>query len=105
MIKSPIGIIHHSDCGIQYCCKEYIKILKNNKMEISMAAKGDCYENAVAERVNGILKEEYDLGIKFISKEIAVKTTKEAVNLYNTRRLHSSINFKTPEGKYAAYSY
>jgi transposase InsO family protein len=67
-----------------------------------MAAKGDCYENAVAERVNGILKEEYDLGMRFITKNIAVKTTKEAINLYNTRRLHSSINFKTPEEKYAA---
>jgi putative transposase len=96
------GIIHHSDRGIQYCCKEYIKTLKKNKMEISMAAKGDCYENAVAERVNGILKQEYDLGGRFISKSIAVKATKEAINLYNTRRLHSSINFQTPEEKYAA---
>lgn len=96
------GIIHHSDRGIQYCCKEYIKTLKNNKMEISMAAKGDCYENAVAERVNGILKQEYDLGGRFISKSVAVKATKEAINLYNTRRLHSSINFQTPEEKYAA---
>jgi putative transposase len=96
------GIIHHSDRGIQYCCREYIKTLKNNKMEISMAAKGDCYENAVAERVNGILKQEYDLGGRFISKSVAVKATKEAINLYNTRRLHSSINFQTPEEKYAA---
>ena len=96
------GIIHHSDRGIQYCCREYIKTLKNNKMEISMAAKGDCYENAVAERVNGILKQEYDLGGRFISKSVAIKATNEAINLYNTRRLHSSINFQTPEEKYAA---
>jgi transposase InsO family protein len=96
------GIIHHSDRGIQYCCREYIKTLKNNKMKISMAAKGDCYENAVAERVNGILKQEYDLGGRFISKSVAIKATNEAINLYNTRRLHSSINFQTPEEKYAA---
>jgi transposase InsO family protein len=68
LVKESSGIIHHSDRGIQYCCKEYIKILKGRKMEISMAAKGDCYENAVAERVNGILKGEYDLGMRFLSK-------------------------------------
>lgn len=101
-VKDPNGTIHHSDRGIQYCCKEYIKILKSNKMEISMAAKGDCYENAVAERVNGILKGEYDLGIRYLSKKLAVKATKEAVNLYNNLRLHSSINFITPSKMYAA---
>lgn len=102
IVRNTNGIIHHSDRGIQYCCKEYIKMLKKNKMEISMAAKGDCYENAVAERVNGILKQEYELGSRIKSKKVAIKTTKEAINLYNTRRLHSSINFITPEEKYAA---
>jgi putative transposase len=102
LVKESSEIIHHSDRGIQYCCKEYIKILKGRKMEISMAAKGDCYENAVAERVNGILKGEYDLGMKFLSKKLAVKSTKEAVNMYNNLRLHSSINFKTPQQIYAA---
>jgi transposase InsO family protein len=102
MVKKTKGIIHHSDRGIQYCCKEYIKLLKNRKMDISMAAKGDCYENAVAERVNGILKQEYELGSKFMTKEIAIKATKEAINLYNTRRLHRSINYKTPAEMYAA---
>lgn len=102
IVSNTKGIIHHSDRGIQYCCREYTKTLIKNKIEISMAAKGDCYENAVAERVNGILKQEYELGSKIISKTMAVKLTKEAINLYNTRRLHSSINFKTPEEKYAA---
>jgi transposase InsO family protein len=101
-VENPEGIIHHSDRGIQYCCKEYIKLLKKHKMQISMAAKGDCYENAVAERVNGILKQEYDLGSRFITKAIAVKATTEAVNLYNTIRLHRSINFRTPSEIYAA---
>lgn len=102
IVKNPEGIIHHSDRGIQYCCKEYVKLLKQHGMEISMAAKGDCYENAVAERVNGILKQEYGLGDKFINKEVALKTTREAINLYNTIRLHRSINFKTPAEIYAA---
>lgn len=102
VIKNPEGIIHHSDRGIQYCCKEYVKLLKKYKMEISMAAKGDCYENAVAERVNGILKQEYDLGNKFMTKAVAIKATAEAINLYNTIRLHRSINFKTPAEIYAA---
>jgi len=102
LVKNPQGIIHHSDRGIQYCCKEYVRLLNKHRMEISMAAKGDCYENAVAERVNGILKQEYDLGIRFINKEIAVKATREAINLYNTIRLHRSINFKTPNEIYAA---
>jgi transposase InsO family protein len=51
---------------------------------------------------NGILKGEYDLGMRFLSKKLAVKSTKEAVNLYNNLRLHSSINFKTPQQIYAA---
>jgi transposase InsO family protein len=101
-VKNSEGIIHHSDRGIQYCCKEYIKLLMEHGMEISMAAKGDCYENAVAERVNGILKQEYGLGDKFINKEVAAKATREAINLYNTIRLHRSINFKTPAEIYAA---
>lgn len=101
-VKNTKGIIHHSDRGIQYCCKEYVKLLKKYGLEISMAAKGDCYENAVAERLNGILKQEYELGSKFMTKEIAVKATKEAINLYNTKRLHRSINYKTPAEIYAA---
>jgi putative transposase len=102
MVKNTEGIIHHSDRGIQYCCKEYVKLMKKHGLVISMAAKGDCYENAVAERVNGILKQEYDLGSRFINKNIAAKVTKEAINLYNTIRLHRSINFKTPAEIYAA---
>ena len=53
------GLIHHSDRGAQYCCKEYVKILKNNNIRISMTENGDPYENALAERLNGILKAEW----------------------------------------------
>ena len=67
------GIIHHSDRGIQYCCKEYVEILKQNKMEISMTEENHCYENAMAERVNGILKEEFLLSEKFANKALALK--------------------------------
>lgn len=102
VVKNPQGVIHHSDRGIQYCCREYVRLLNKHRMQISMAAKGDCYENAVAERVNGILKQEYDLGLRFINKQIAVKATKEAINLYNTIRLHRSLNYKTPSEMYAA---
>ncbi len=55
-------LIHHSDRGLQYCSKPYTEILKENNIRISMTENGDPYENAVAERVNGILKDEFNLG-------------------------------------------
>ncbi|KAA6308016.1 hypothetical protein EZS27_040309, partial [termite gut metagenome] len=54
-----IGLIHHSDRGSQYCCNDYVRLLKNNHIRISMTEHGDPYENAVAERMNGILKAEW----------------------------------------------
>jgi transposase InsO family protein len=91
------GIIHHSDRGIQYCCKEYVEILKGNKMEISMTEENHCYENAMAERVNGILKEEFLLGEKFANKASALKAVKQAIESYNNRRPHWSLNLCTPQ--------
>ena len=91
------GIIHHSDRGIQYCCKEYVEILKRNKMEISMTEENHCYENAMAERVNGILKEEFLLDETFANKALALKAVKEAIESYNTRRPHWSLNLSTPQ--------
>jgi transposase InsO family protein len=61
-------VIHHSDRGIQYCSNEYVKILKEHKMEISMTEENHCYENAIAERINGILKEEFLLDEVFAIK-------------------------------------
>ena len=90
------GAIHHSDRGIQYCCKEYIKILKRHKMEISMTEENHCYENAMAERVNGILKEEFLLDETFANKAQALKAVKEAIESYNNRRPHWSLNLCTP---------
>jgi len=96
------GSIHHSDRGIQYCSNLYTELLTNKRMQISMAAKGNPYENAVAERVNGILKEEFLLSETFKDDKDAIKATIEAINTYNTERIHMSIDYKTPEEKYKA---
>ncbi len=97
-----LGLIHHSDRGIQYCSNLYTGLLRENKIEISMAEKGNPYENAVAERVNGILKEEFLLGESFKTKELAYKAVDEAIKTYNQYRPHMSINYMTPNQKYAA---
>lgn len=89
-------LIHHSDRGIQYCCKEYIDLLNNNGIAISMAEAGNCYENALAERVNGILKDEYGLEQTFKGHSEALQATKEAIRAYNEKRPHWSLNLRTP---------
>ena len=94
---NPQGVIHHSDRGIQYCCKEYVEILNRNKMEISMTEENHCYENAIAERVNGILKEEFLLDATFANKALALKAVKEAIESYNSRRPQWSLNLLTPQ--------
>lgn len=90
-------VIHHSDRGIQYCSKDYVKLLKKAKMRISMTEENHCYENATAERVNGILKQEYGLDEPFVSAKHALKAVKEAVWSYNMERPHWSLNLATPE--------
>ena len=101
-LQNGHNLMHHSDRGIQYCCKEYTKILKKNKIQISMADKGNCYQNAMAERVNGILKNEFYLDINFKTKVLAYKAVKQSINLYNSKRPHESINLLTPNLKHAA---
>lgn len=95
--KNMKGSIHHSDRGIQYCSKEYVRLLKKHKVEISMTEENHCYENAIAERVNGILKDEFLLDETFANKKMALKAVKEAVTSYNTRRPHWSLKLCTPE--------
>jgi transposase InsO family protein len=95
--KDPEGVIHHSDRGIQYCSNEYTKILCKEKMIISMTEENHCYENAMAERVNGILKDEYLLDSTFKDFRIATKACSEAIELYNNKRPHWSLGLKTPE--------
>lgn len=89
-------LIHHSDQGVQYCCKAYTKQLKDKEIQISMATAGNCYENAQAERLNGILKQEYGLGQCINTKAQAKRMTKQAVDLYNNRRPHLSLDMAFP---------
>jgi transposase InsO family protein len=98
----PKGIVHHSDRGIQYCSNEYVGLLKKFGMIISMTEENHCYENAKAERVNGILKEEFMLDAEFADESIALKAVKEAIETYNTKRPHWSLNFCTPNQKHQA---
>ncbi len=100
--KELSGSIHHSDRGIQYCSKTYTGILKAKGILISMSQKGNPYENAVAERVNGILKEEFLLNKIFKTKQDTIEAVQEAISSYNELRPHMSINYMTPNQKYAA---
>jgi transposase InsO family protein len=93
-------LIHHSDRGIQYCSIVYTQILKRNNIQISMTEENHCYENAVAERVNGILKDEFYLDQTFDSLQHDKRATKNAINLYNQIRLHLSLEYKTPNMVY-----
>jgi transposase InsO family protein len=90
-------LIHHSDRGVQYCCDEYVKLLQDNNIRISMTENGDPLENAIAERMNGILKEEYLYHHQLNNKVQAEKQLAVAVKLYNEQRPHFSIGLLTPE--------
>jgi putative transposase len=97
-LKQPVeGLIHHSDRGIQYCCKEYVKLLQDNSIAISMTENGDPLENALAERINGIVKGEYLDCYEVNSIQEAKELLSQVVNLYNQERPHMSIGNKTPE--------
>lgn len=98
--KNLKQLIHHSDRGIQYCSNVYTQILKRNNIGISMTEENHCYENAVAERVNGILKDEFYLDQTFDNMQHAKCAAKNAINLYNSIRLHLSLDYKTPEMVY-----
>ncbi len=101
-VVDPAGLIHHSDRGIQYCSEGYVGILINKKVLISMTEENHCYENAVAERLNGILKDEFSLGHILASVKTAKKLTDEAICRYNNERPHSSLLYKTPSQCYVA---
>ena len=90
------GLIHHSDRGCQYCCQEYVNELKTHGIRISMTDHGDPYENAVAERVNGILKTEWLYHTKLTSRRMAYETIQHIVQVYNNERPHLSIDMRTP---------
>jgi len=89
-------IIHHSDRGIQYCSVKYVKVLETHGIKISMTENGDPYENAIAERVNGILKTEWLYDMDLHGYIDALAAVKQIIKIYNTERLHSSIEMLTP---------
>jgi transposase InsO family protein len=93
--KSIKNLIHHSDRGVQYCCDAYVKILQDNLIDISMTENGDPLENAIAERVNGILKQEL-LEKQFADFETAQKQVAIACSIYNHLRPHGSIDNLKP---------
>ncbi len=88
--------IHHSDRGCQYCCHAYVDQLRERGLPISMTEISHCYENAMAERVNGILKQEYGLDATFRTKDQARKAFEQGVWLYNHRRPHLSLGYRFP---------
>jgi putative transposase len=88
--------IHHSDRGCQYCCSGYVEALRAGKLRISMTEVNHCYENSQAERLNGILKQEYGLGGTFTDKRSVLPAVQEAVWLYNNRRPHLSLDYRCP---------
>jgi transposase InsO family protein len=93
--------LHHSDRGIQYCCTAYIEKLQDKGLSISMTEENHCYENAQAERLNGILKQEYALGDCFQTKAQARQAVDQAVMLYNELRPHMSLGYQTPNEVHA----
>jgi len=95
--KQKRTLIHHSDRGIQYCCESYISILQSNNIHISMTQTGSPYDNAIAERVNGILKQQVGLNQVFKNYSAAVKAACKAIDTYNCLRPHMSISNLTPQ--------
>lgn len=89
--------IHHSDQGSQYCCHEYVKRLQAHGLAISMTESNHCAENALAERMNGILKQEYGLGAEFAIKAQARQAVAQAVWLYNSKRPHTALGYRMPD--------
>jgi len=96
--------IHHSDRGIQYCCPDYSEFAEKKDFILSTTQQYDPYENAIAERINGILKYEFGLKNTIKSVEIAQKMVEEAVKLYNNDRMHWSLNLKTPQEVHLQYN-
>lgn len=104
LAQVPVGcwLIHHSDRGVQYCSNTYSALLASRGVRQSMSAPGCPYDNAVAERINGILKAEFYLDRVFASIDDARAAVAEAVRIYNNERPHLSLDMMTPQTKHAA---
>jgi putative transposase len=92
-----LPLTHHSDRGVQYCSSKYVKILQDNNIQISMTENGDPLENAIAERVNGILKEEYLMSYSINDIKDAKELLADVIELYNKERPHMSNGNIVPE--------
>jgi putative transposase len=95
--SSRESLIHHSDRGSQYCCRAYVDELVKHNVAISMTENGDPYENALAERVNGIIKAEFNLYSSHLSFEETCKSVKKSIEAYNNLRPHASCDYLVPE--------
>jgi len=94
------ALIHHSDRGAQYCCHAYTQLLHSRGIQLSMTQNGDVYQNAVAERVKGILKIEFLLNHTFESIQQATANAKQSGAIYNNERPHLSLGYQTPQHVY-----
>ena len=90
------SLIHHSDRGLQYCCDAYQELIEQNKIRCSMTESYDPYQNAIAERVNGILKHEFILGITTSDLELMTKLVEQSIYIYNNNRPHWSCYMMSP---------
>lgn len=94
---SPFMLIHHSDRGVQYCCSEYVEILTREKIAISMTQSGSPYENALAERVNGTIKNDFFPKRVYHDHQEAKKAIAKIIRIYNQMRPHASVDYLTPD--------
>ena len=101
-VSDTRGIVHHSDRGIQYACNDYVNLLNSHKILVSMTEENHVYENSIAERINGILKEEFFLDHTFSDIRMARFAVTEAISSYNSLRPHWSLGLLTPSAKYTA---
>jgi len=99
-INPMIQTIHHSDRGLQYCSKEYELLTCKNNIRLSMTENGDPYENALAERMNRTIKEEFGMDKILKSKQQVKQLVSESIFLYNNKRPHLALKMKTPEQVY-----
>jgi putative transposase len=99
-INTEAQTIHHSDRGLQYCSKEYVELTSENNIRLSMTENSDPYENALAERMNRTIKEEFGLNRKLKSRQQVYDLLKESIVLYNQKRPHLALKMKTPDEVY-----
>ena len=92
--------IHHSDRSVQYCSRDYVALAQSARIDLSMTENGDPYENALAERMNRTIKEEFDMDRVLKSRKLAGQLVRESIHLYNHKRPHLALNMNTPQEVY-----